>query len=99
MPDQKPTPEHVYLLVAWDDRSDDVRCVTLTLGRAQEVHREVAYGTGRFDRKLPKKGLRWEEAVNQPGHWEPSDYDESGHGYYIERHEVDHGGTDGEATT
>lgn len=81
------TPEHVYVYISWDDRSDSILAVCLSLDSAQREHDQTAYGTGRYDRKRPAK-LEWRESPANSGHWEPSDYADDGHGYYIERHPV-----------
>lgn len=105
MSSQPKTLEHVYLLVWWHERGDDVEHVCATLERAQAIYLDERYPlTGpRGGQRPPRPTITWEESQHERGRWTPSD-SARGHtvwdGYYIERYEVDHGGdSDGEATT
>lgn len=85
-------PSEVFLLVSWDERSDDVIAVCSTLERAQQ-----RYLDERYPSKGPRGGARpaqptitWTQSSNGHDQWTPSG-ETTGHwqGHYIERREVD----------
>ena len=97
----------VFLLVDWDDRSDNVVAACSTLERAQQAYLDLAYPVSgpRGGRRPPQPVVTWSASMHDADHWTPSDHDDGRWcGFYIERHQVDSaapqpGDSDGEATT
>jgi hypothetical protein len=83
----------IYLLIRWDDRSDEVISAHAELGKAFTAYLDECYPLqGPRGGKRPQRPLiNWSEDKHRAGHWTPEQEGQSPEawsGYYVEQHEV-----------